>query len=79
MFVNCILQRKMKKKYISPVAEIVRLRIEGSILNDEQPIIIGSRGAKPEESFGKENNLFFDDDAFGDMWGDDEEPKNLWE
>ena len=33
-----------------------------------------------DEGLGKENNLIFDDDddAFGDIWGTDEDPNDLW-
>ena len=68
----------MKKLYITPVSDIVRLKIKDSIL-DDQPVIIASRGANPGDSFGKENNLLFEDDAFGDIWGsEDENTKDLW-
>lgn len=69
----------MKKLYITPVSEIVRLKIKDSILEDNLPVNLGSRGANPGDSFGKENNFDFDDDAFGDIWGsEDDNTKNLW-
>lgn len=68
----------MKKLYITPVSDIVRLIITDSIL-DDQPVILASRGADPGDSFGKENNFGFEDDAFGDIWAsEDDNTKDLW-
>ena len=72
------MEEKMKKNYICPNTEIVRLKIQGSIL-DEVPVIVVSRGAKPEDSFGKEQGDFFDlDDNFDNAWGHND-PHELWE
>lgn len=59
----------MKRKYIVPQAEIVRLNIEDvMVLRDS----IGEES----EFDAKENNVIFDDDLFGDTWGED--TNNLW-
>ena len=70
----------MKRNYINPVSEIVRLKIMDSILND-QPVYLGSRGADPGDSFGKQNDLFDDSDFNGDIWGDAGDtgnPYDIW-
>ena len=70
----------MKKNYIKPISEVVQVRIQGSIL-DDVPVVLGSRGGKPEDSFGKENDIIFDDNASGDIWSDpnsDDNAFDLW-
>lgn len=68
----------MKKIYVRPTTDVVNVRLTGSVLDT---IDVGgwSERARPEDSFGKENNFGFDDDAFGDIWGsEDEDPNDLW-
>ena len=72
----------MKKIYVRPSADVVNLKLAGSVMDDdyiETPVGGYSLVGKPEDSFGKENNFGFDDDAFGDIWGsEDENPNDLW-
>ena len=68
----------MKKQYIKPVTEGVKVALYGSVLGG-----IGVEGGSPVTPIAdaKENNLIFDedDDAFGDIWGsEDEDPNDLW-
>ncbi len=67
----------MKKQYIKPVTEGVKVALYGSVLGG-----IGVEGGSPVTPIAdaKENNLLFeDDDAFGDIWGsEDEDPNDLW-
>ena len=69
----------MKKQYKKPITESVKVNLYNSILVDDPPIIITSHDVT-NEGLGKENNLIFDDDddAFGDIWGTDEDPNDLW-
>ena len=67
----------MKKQYKHPVTNIVRLNIHGSVL--DAPIVNNSHDVSDEGLAKEQGNFFdFDDDAFGDIWGDDEEPKDPW-
>ena len=69
----------MKKIYLRPFTEVVNLKLSGSVLGGNGTPVIASPVADPDDSFGKENNGFFDmDDNFGDIWDDDEEPKDPW-
>ena len=69
----------MKKIYETPYTEAVNLKLTGSVLEGNTTPVITSPVADPEDSFGKENNFGFDDDAFGDIWGsEDEDPNDLW-
>ncbi len=66
----------MKKIYKTPITETVNVRLYSSVLDDpglhNESQIAGGMDAK-------ENNLIFDDDdTFGDIWGTDEDPKDLW-
>lgn len=69
----------MKRQYLKPYAEIVNVRLNGSVLGDpslhDDSYIAG-------EMHGKENNLEFDfDEDFGDIWGDGDnssDPYDLW-
>lgn len=67
----------MKKQYIKPVTEGVKVALYGSVLGG-----IGVEGGSPVTPIAdaKENNLIFDedDDDFGDIWGTDEDPNDLW-
>lgn len=67
----------MKRQYLQPVTETVNVKLYGSILQDIE-IVNNSRDVT-DEGLGKENNLLFEDDAFGDIWGsEDEDPNDLW-
>lgn len=69
----------MKKIYETPYTEAVNLKLTGSVLEGNTTPVITSPVADPRDSFGKENNFGFDDDAFGDIWGsEDENPNDLW-
>lgn len=65
----------MKKQYKHPVTDIVRLNINGTLL--DAPIINNSHDVT-DEGLAKENNFDFDDDAFGDIWGAEDDTNNLW-
>lgn len=67
----------MKKIYVRPTTDVVNVRLTGSVLDT---IDVGgwSERARPENSFGKENNLDFWED---DLWSDGENntnPYDLW-
>lgn len=69
----------MKKIYETPYTEAVNLKLTGSVLEGNTTPVITSPVADPGDSFGKENNFGFDDDAFGDIWGsEDKDPNDLW-
>ena len=58
----------MKKIYIKPETETVNVRLNSSVLTDPG---MGGWSDGTEELGAKENNLFFDDDAWdNDLWGD---------
>lgn len=67
----------MKKQYKTPITESVKVNLYGSVLGG-----IGVEGGSPVTPIAdaKENNLIFDedDDDFGDIWGTDEDPNDLW-
>jgi hypothetical protein len=67
----------MKKQYKTPITESVKVNLYGSILEGigtETGSIVTNEGLAKEQGdfFG------FDDDSFGDIWGDDEDPKDPW-
>ena len=70
----------MKKIYVRPTSDVVYLKLAGSVMdNIDTPVGGYSLVGKPEDSFGKENNFDFEDDAFGDIWGsEDDNTKDLW-
>ena len=69
----------MKKIYIKPETDQVNIRLFGCLLQDQNSIGFGDRSERSNISLGKENNLLFEDDAFGDIWGsEDEDPNDLW-
>ena len=69
----------MKKIYETPYTEAVNLKLTGSVLEGNTTPVITSPVADPGDSFGKENNLGFEDDSFGDIWGsEDDNTKDLW-
>ena len=70
----------MKKIYLSPVTETVNVKLFGSVMDEGIDIINNSTDVS-DEGLGKENNLLFEDDAFGDIWGDgnnSSNPYDLW-
>jgi hypothetical protein len=68
----------MKKQYKTPITESVKVNLYGSVLGG-----IGVEGGSPVTPIAdaKEQGDFFDfedDDTFGDIWGTDEDPNDLW-
>ena len=67
----------MKKQYKKPMTYDVKVSLYGSVLDG-----IGVEGGSTvtNEGLAKEQGDFFgfDDDSFGDIWGDDEDPNDLW-
>lgn len=60
----------MKKIYVKPI-------VEQYITNTESLLNTDSTGhITPDDIGAKENDLFFDEDMFGDTWGED--TNNLW-
>lgn len=70
---------KMKKIYIKPETDQVNIRLFGCLLQDQNSIGFGDQSERSNISLGKENNLLFEDDAFGDIWAsENEDPNDLW-
>ena len=70
----------MKKIYLSPVTETVNVKLFGSVMDDGIDIINNSTEVS-DDGLAKENNLLFEDDAFGDIWGEGDNssnPYDLW-
>ena len=70
----------MKKIYLSPVTETVNVKLFGSVMDDGIDIINNSTDVS-DDGLAKENNLLFEDDAFGDIWGEggnSSNPYDLW-
>lgn len=70
----------MKKIYLRPVTETVNVKLFGSVM-DEGIDIINNSTEVSDDGLAKENNLFFDDDAFGDIWGEGDSstnPYDMW-
>ena len=70
----------MKKIYLSPVTETVNVKLYGSVMDDGIDIINNSTEVS-DDGLAKENNLLFEDDAFGDIWGEGDSnsnPYDLW-
>lgn len=66
----------MKKQYKLPITEIVKLNVSEAVL--DIPIVNNSTEVS-DDGLAKENNFDFDDDAFGDIWGsENEDPNDLW-
>lgn len=70
----------MKKEYQAPHAEVVKVRLCGSVLDDVGFNNGGSQGADPNDSFSKKNDFFFDyeerendNTIYKDMYKYDEE------
>lgn len=69
----------MKKIYIKPETDQVNIRLFGCLLQDQNSIGFGDQSERSNISLGKENNLLFEDDAFGDIWAsENEDPNDLW-
>ncbi|MBO7578242.1 MAG: hypothetical protein J6T43_04550 [Prevotella sp.] len=68
----------MKKIYLSPVTETVNVKLFGSVMDEGIDIINNSTDVS-DEGLGKENNLLFEDDAFGDIWGDTDNSSNPYD
>ena len=70
----------MKKQYKKPSAEVVNLKLLGSILDRPNP----QPGGWSKETFdgdAKENSDIVFDSSFGDIWSDsnsDSDPNDLW-
>ena len=63
-----------KKKYIAPLTETSLMAVEAHLMKTSN-----EEWTDPGNSDAKEQGGFFDfDDNFGDTWGDNEEPKDLW-
>lgn len=60
----------MKKIYLKPVLEVYKSSTECMLKTDS----VGHIG--PDDIGAKENNLIFDEEVFGDTWGED--TNNLW-
>ena len=68
----------MKKIYLSPVTETVNVKLFGSVMDEGIDIINNSTDVS-DDGLGKENNLLFEDDAFGDIWGDTDNSSNPYD
>lgn len=66
----------MKKQYIEPVTDIVKVRLVGSLL-DGIGVNEGSIEGDPGDSFGKENGEFEEESLINptqpNLWGDEED------
>lgn len=68
----------MKKQYIEPVTDIVKVRLVGSLL-ESIGVNEGSIEGDPGDSFGKENNAGVEEDeglinpTQPNLWGDEED------
>ena len=68
----------MKKIYLSPVTETVNVKLFGSVMDDGIDIINNSTEVS-DDGLAKENNLLFEDDAFGDIWGEGDNSSNPYD
>lgn len=70
----------MKKIYIKPNTELVKVQLTSGVLDDD--IIVGPASEYSHISLGKEQGDFFEmDDNFGDLWSDGNDssnPYDLW-
>ena len=69
----------MKKIYIKPNAELVKVQLTSGVLEGEIPV--GPTSDYSHISLGKEQGDFFEDDNFGDLWddgGDNASSYDLW-
>ena len=66
----------MKKQYIEPVTDIVKVRLVGSLL-ESIGVNEGSIEGDPDDSFGKENGEFEEESLINptqpNLWDDNEE------
>ena len=70
----------MKKIYIKPNTELVKVQLTNGVLQGE--IGIGPQSDRTEFVLGKEQGDFFEDDNFGDIWadgGDNASSYDLWD
>ena len=70
----------MKKIYIKPNTELVKVQLTSGVLDDD--IIVGPASEYSHISLGKEQGDFFEDEGdFGDLWDDGDSrsnPYDLW-
>ncbi len=70
----------MKKQYINPVTEIVKLNVSDAVLQEID--IVNNSTDVGDEGLGKKNDLLFEDEGdFGDLWDDGDSnsnPYDLW-
>ena len=63
----------MKRTYISPMAETIKLNLSSSVLEDGTGVGGGSRGGNGEDAQAKQFNTWnFDDE-------EEEKQSNIWE
>ena len=70
----------MKKIYIKPNTELVKVQLTSGVLDDD--IIVGPASEYSHISLGKEQGDFFDfeeDDTFGDLWADGGDTGNSYD
>jgi hypothetical protein len=67
----------MKKQYIKPVTEGVKVALYGSVLGGID--VVGGSPNTPVAD-AKENNLLFEDEGdFGDLWDDGDSSSNPYD
>ena len=68
----------MKKQYKKPMAESVKVSLYNSLLEDIG--VVNNSTEVSDSGLGKEQYDPFggDADSFGDIWGTDEDPNDLW-
>lgn len=67
----------MKKIYIKPNTELVKVQLTSGVLDDD--IIVGPASEYSHISLGKEQGDFFEDDTFGDLWADGGDTGNSYD
>ena len=67
----------MKKIYIKPNTELVKVQLTSGVLDDD--IIVGPASEYSHISLGKEQGDFFEDDNFGDLWDDGGDTGNSYD
>lgn len=65
----------MKKHYIQPVTESVRLQLFGSVMENG----IGIEASYTDEGLAKENSDIVFDDNFGDLWDNPDADSNAYD
>jgi hypothetical protein len=68
----------MKKIYVKPSVEEVRVDLFGSVLEDPNPGV-GRNSYVATEMDAKQGFSFSFDDDFGDIWGDDSSKKDSYD